>query len=248
MPEGLSPHDHDPFSAPLHNGLFDTEVRGRNERLLGIEGHDDIIVRKDEIKTDLLPPQLEELEARREVYQTNPDDEEARKEYHRSLDIVYKTYEAAQYRKYLTRLKEKFDIKNSGYAPVVAEGSNANTVNQYIVTNHIRGLSAETDLADIPEQAVLDLTKKLLQHFKDVYQNGGQINNDLGIDQFMYDLDSGAMVLVDHEPDRQQTMKPKAYFIKDICKQRLLGGLAELERSKGHTYPELRAEIEAAFN
>lgn len=245
MPEEMKPN-RSPFNSPLHEGAFvgPDYNHDRDARLRELEDNDKLIVRVErESLQELTDNQKESLKQLHSNYENNPKDEDTKQAYLAALDAYAEIDEATRYRDHLQLLQDKYKIKNSGYMPVVGNDPQDGQAKRFIVTNRIRGASAEENLEQIPEEAILDIFHKILRYFRDTYKEGGAFIVDFGLEQFVYDPKYNEMVLVDHEPKFLAYLAANSKNDVGAQLDLLEGEVARMEQAYGHAYPDLQQEI-----
>ncbi len=206
-----TPHDGSPFVPALEPNIFNDPVRNRAERLQGVKGRDDVLVRVERIRPKSINDE-DELRNIRDAYHNNPNDLAGKERalYQKKLDEYYSLDEAKTYREHLLLLNNKYGIKNSGYSPVIGANpkDDMDPARRYIVTNMITGISAEEVGSNIPLLAEKVLFEKILQYYHDIYVSGGIYLEDLDIGQFIYSPDQDEMILVDVETEHIDEASP----------------------------------------
>ena len=237
-----APQDNTPFVPSLEPDIFNDPHRNRAERLQGIQGRNDLVVRVDPVypKSELSVNRLADTRAE---YQQDQNTTTKRTAYQSELDHVYDISEITQYRTFLKQL-EQSNIKHSGFSPVIASDKTTDEVKLYIITDKINGLPIEDNIRRIPEDAMINTFINIIDYYKHLITQGGLYNLDMGLDQFMYSPDNHELVLVDHVPSDIEPVKAGIMELEQQWKVRLYRDLAWLEKSYNKQYPEIRQAID----
>lgn len=236
------PHDNSPFVPALEPDIFKDPDRNRAQRLQGVEGREDLVVRVDQVypKSRLSKEQLTNA---RQAHRQNPNDTKKLGAYHEELDRAYDIPEMTQYRAYLKQL-ERCGIKHSGFYPVIGADQTGLSTKKYAVTDRINGIPAEDSLDNIPEEAAISTFKKIIANYKLLVTEGGLYDFDLGLDQFVYDPNTHDMILIDHTPSYVEPVRPNVMSLAHEWRRKLYDDLIWLETSYDNKYPDIKQAID----